>query len=123
VAEERAPGQARAVGDLRDGSVVVALLGEQPQRRRHQPLTYVGLPSRHGRGVPTIQASHHPDDATGPLSYHVAVLRGKDVIARTFNGRRLLDPGLVLASYWRPENGRPDQNADRAMACGGIAAL
>jgi hypothetical protein len=37
-----------------------------------------------------------------------------------FNGRKLLDPGLVLVSHWRPD--QPDPNADRVMAYGGIAA-
>jgi hypothetical protein len=37
-----------------------------------------------------------------------------------FNGRKLLDPGLVLVSHWRPD--QPDVNADRVMAYGGIAA-
>ena len=51
------------------------------------------------------------------------VPRGKDAIARMFNGRELVDPGLVLVSYWRPDAGGPDLNADRAMAYGGIAAI
>jgi hypothetical protein len=49
--------------------------------------------------------------------------RGKDAILRMFNGRGLLDPGLVLVSRWRPESGQLDPNADRAMAYGGVAAL
>jgi SAM-dependent methyltransferase len=53
----------------------------------------------------------------------IFVPRGKDDILRMFNGRELLDPGLVLVSYWRPDNGQPDLNADRVMAYGGIAAL
>jgi hypothetical protein len=40
-----------------------------------------------------------------------------------FNGRELLDPGLVLVSRWRPEGGEPASNADRVWAYGGIAAL
>jgi SAM-dependent methyltransferase len=49
--------------------------------------------------------------------------RGKDDIARMFNGRPLLDPGLVLVSRWRPEGGIPGQNADRAWSYGGIATI
>jgi len=49
--------------------------------------------------------------------------RSKDAILHMFNRKKLLDPGLVLVSYWRPDNGRPPPNADRAMAYGGIAAL
>jgi hypothetical protein len=53
----------------------------------------------------------------------VVAPRGKDSILRMFNGRELLDPGLVLVSRWRPGNGRPDPNADTVMAYGGVAAL
>jgi hypothetical protein len=53
----------------------------------------------------------------------VVVPRGKDAILRMFNGRELLDPGLVLVSRWRPENGEPGLNADNVMAYGGVAAL
>jgi hypothetical protein len=40
-----------------------------------------------------------------------------------FNGRELLDPGLVLVSRWRPEGGVPGPNADRAWSYGGIATI
>ena len=49
--------------------------------------------------------------------------RGKDAILRMFNGLELLDPGLVLVSYWRPEGGVPDANASRAWVYGGIARM
>jgi SAM-dependent methyltransferase len=53
----------------------------------------------------------------------VLIPRGKDAIERMFNDRELVDPGLVLVSYWRPEGGAPEPNADRAWAYGGVAAL
>ena len=53
----------------------------------------------------------------------VLIPRGKDAVLRLFNGRELIDPGLVLVSYWRPDGGEPGPNADRAWAYGGIAAL
>jgi hypothetical protein len=49
--------------------------------------------------------------------------RGKDAILRLFNDRPLIDPGLVLVPYWRPDGGQPCPNADRAWAYGGIARL
>jgi hypothetical protein len=49
--------------------------------------------------------------------------RGKDAILRMFNGRELVDPGLVLVSRWRPDSDQLDSNADHVMAYGGIAAL
>ena len=49
--------------------------------------------------------------------------RSKDDILRMFNGRELLDPGLVLVSRWRPDGGVPGHNADRAWAYGGIARI
>ena len=48
--------------------------------------------------------------------------RRREDILRMFNGRELLDPGLVLVSYWRPD-GAPDRNANRVMALGGVAQL
>jgi hypothetical protein len=53
----------------------------------------------------------------------VVAPRSKDAILRMFNGRELLDPGLVLVSHWRPENGQIGPNAERVMAYGGVAAL
>jgi SAM-dependent methyltransferase len=49
--------------------------------------------------------------------------RGKDDIARMFNDRPLVDPGLVLVSRWRPDNDIADPNADHVNAYGGVAAL
>jgi S-adenosyl methyltransferase len=49
--------------------------------------------------------------------------RPKDDILRMFNGRQLVDPGLVLVSYWRPDGGVPVPNADRAWAYGGVASI
>jgi SAM-dependent methyltransferase len=53
----------------------------------------------------------------------VLIPRGRDAILRMFNGRDLVDPGLVLVSRWRPDGGAPGPNADRAWAYGGVAAL
>jgi hypothetical protein len=53
----------------------------------------------------------------------VLIPRGKEAILRMFNGRELIEPGLVLVSYWRPEGEDPGPNADRAWAYGGVAAV
>ena len=53
----------------------------------------------------------------------VLIPRSKDAILRMFNGRELVDPGLVLVSYWRPDSGDPGPNADRAWVYGGVAAV
>lgn len=53
----------------------------------------------------------------------VLIPRSKDAILRMFNGRELIEPGLVLVSYWRPDGGDPGPNAGRAWAYGGVAAL
>jgi hypothetical protein len=39
-----------------------------------------------------------------------------------FNDRDLVEPGLVLVPYWRPDD-PPGLNAHRAWAHGGIAQL
>ena len=51
------------------------------------------------------------------------VPRSRDGILELFNGRPLIDPGLVLVSRWRPDDGERGYNADRAWAYGGIATL
>jgi len=51
------------------------------------------------------------------------VPRSRDDILKLFNGRPLVDPGLVLVSRWRPDGIEPGYNADRAWAYGGVARL
>ena len=51
----------------------------------------------------------------------VFIGRGKAAIQRMFNGWDLVDPGVVIASYWRPDSGQPDHNADRVWAYCGAA--
>ena len=53
----------------------------------------------------------------------VLIPRGRDAVLCMFNGRELVEPGLVLVSYWRPEGGDPGADADRAWAYGGVAAV
>jgi hypothetical protein len=49
--------------------------------------------------------------------------RSKDAIARMFNGRELVDPGLVLVSHWHPEGDVPAPGADRAWTYCGVARV
>jgi SAM-dependent methyltransferase len=51
------------------------------------------------------------------------VPRSHDQILKLFNGRTLIDPGLVLVSRWRPDPDEAGYNADRAWAYGGVATL
>ena len=53
----------------------------------------------------------------------VLIPRGRDTVLRMFNGRELVEPGLVLVSRWRPEGRDPGPDADRAWAYGGAAAV
>jgi len=48
--------------------------------------------------------------------------RSKEAITAMFNGRELLDPGLVLVNYWRPATS-PGPNAGQAWAYGGVARI
>jgi hypothetical protein len=64
----------------------------------------------------------HEGSADAKRGGAIFVPRSRDAISHMFNGRDLIDPGLVLISYWRP-GGQPDPNADRVWAYGGIAAL
>jgi hypothetical protein len=47
--------------------------------------------------------------------------RDKNAVAALFNGRDLVEPGLVQISYWRPDGGQPDPDADRVWGYGGVA--
>ncbi len=53
----------------------------------------------------------------------VFVGRSKESIQRMFNRAELVDPGVVLISYWRPDNGRPDYNADQVWGYSGVARV
>jgi SAM-dependent methyltransferase len=66
-----------------------------------------------------MQANAEVADSSGTM----LIPRSRDAILRMFNGRELVDPGLVLVSRWRPEGGEPDPNSARAWAYGGVAAL
>jgi len=76
----------------------------------------------------------HSTDEFAPERTHAAsaeaarrgatwVPRGKDDIARMFNGRELVDPGLVLVSRWRPDRDIPARIANRAWSYGGVARV
>jgi SAM-dependent methyltransferase len=66
-----------------------------------------------------MQANAEVADNTGT----VLIPRSKDAIERMFNGRKFVDPGLVLVSYWRPEGGAPGPDAEKAWVYGGVAAV
>jgi hypothetical protein len=51
----------------------------------------------------------------------VFIGRGKDDILRMFNGRELVDPGIVQMSYWRPEGDQPERIASRVWGYCGVA--
>jgi hypothetical protein len=48
--------------------------------------------------------------------------RPREEIARMFRGRELVDPGLVLVSYWRPDE-EPGPDADQAWTYCGVAPV
>jgi SAM-dependent methyltransferase len=49
--------------------------------------------------------------------------RGRDAIEEMFNGRPLVDPGLVTVSRWRPDGSNPGYDPARVWAYGGVARL
>jgi S-adenosyl methyltransferase len=53
----------------------------------------------------------------------VFVGRSKEAIQRMFNRTELVDPGVVLISYWRPDDGQQDYNADRVWGYCGVARV
>jgi S-adenosyl methyltransferase len=135
--------------DLRDVGEVLAKAGELIDFTQPTALLFVGclhhivdsddpagIVARYLTAVAPgsyLAISHATDDPSpekmransevAESSGAILIPRGKDAILRMFNGRELVDPGLVLVSYWRPENGDPGPNADRAWAYGGVAAV
>jgi SAM-dependent methyltransferase len=65
-----------------------------------------------------MRANAEVADTSGTM----LIPRSRDAILRMFNGRELVDPGLVLVSRWRPEDGEPGPDSGRAWAYGGVAA-
>jgi SAM-dependent methyltransferase len=63
------------------------------------------------------------DEVTAENEKRGATFIGRDkaAVQRMFNGRELVEPGLVQISYWRPEGGQPDANADRVWGYSGVA--
>ena len=53
----------------------------------------------------------------------VFVGRGKESIQRMFNGAELVDPGVVIISYWRPDSGQPNYNPDQVWGYSGVAQV
>jgi SAM-dependent methyltransferase len=51
----------------------------------------------------------------------VFIGRSREAIRRMFNDTELVEPGVVLASHWRPDGGQPDYNADRVWGYCGVA--
>jgi hypothetical protein len=53
----------------------------------------------------------------------VFVGRSKAAIQRMFNGAELVDPGLGLSSYWRPDGGQQDYDRGHVWGYSGVAEL
>jgi len=143
-------GTTRAVqADMRDAAEVLAGAGELLDFSKPVALMFVGclhhLPDSDdpaglvARYLPALTPgsylvlSHATGDFAPERTHETSagaaqrgatwVPRGKDDILRMFNGRDLVDPGLVLVSYWRPEGGDPGPDADKAWVYGGVAAV
>ena len=52
-----------------------------------------------------------------------ATARTKDEIARMFSGFDLVDPGIVLIPYWRPEPGQMPENPENYWFYGAVGKL
>ena len=145
----KAPGASAVLADLRDPDKVLRAAGERLDLDAPTGLMFVaclhhirdhddpaGIIARYLEKMAPgsyLVLSHCTSDLN-PERMHIAsvgaekagltfVPRTRDEILRLFGGRPLIDPGLVLVSYWRPEGGDPGHNADRAWAYGGVAML
>ena len=94
-----------------------------------------GIAARYMSALPagSYVAISHSTDEFAPERTHAAsaaatergatwLPRSRDEIARMFNGRELVDPGLVLVSRWRPDT-EPGPDADQAWTYCGIARV
>jgi hypothetical protein len=145
----KAPGATAVLADLRDPETVLRAAGEWLDLREPVGLMFVaclhhirdhedpaGIVARYlDKLAPGsyLVLSHCTSDLN-PRRMHIAsvhaeragltfVPRGRDEILKLFNGKPLTDPGLVLVSYWRPDIGIADPNANRAWAYGAVAML
>ncbi len=135
--------------DLRDVDEVLARAGQQLDFRQPVALMFVAvlhcienldeavaIAARYLAALApgSYLVLSHSTDEFAPERTHQAsaeaarrgatwVPRGKEDIRRLFNGLDLIEPGLVLVSYWRPDDGVAASNADRAWSYGGIARL
>jgi hypothetical protein len=82
------------------------------------PGSYVAISHVTGDFAPEAMARVTAEYAARETTF---VGRTRDEIGRMFNGKELVDPGAVLLSYWRPEGGTPEHNADRVWAYCGVA--
>jgi hypothetical protein len=134
-------------GDLRDADAVLSAAGEHLDFSKPVGLLFIAClhnipdsddpPGIVGRYVAALAPGSylvisHVTDEFAPERMQAVTAesarrgatfigRGKDAIGRMFNGRELVDPGLVLISYWRPDGGQPDHNADRVWGYCGVA--
>jgi hypothetical protein len=145
----KAPGASAVLEDLRDPDAVLAAAGEHLDFTQPVGLMFVaclhhirdhdepaGIIARYLEAMAPgsyLVLSHFTSDLNPERSAASAanaeawgmifVPRTREEILRLFNGRTLVDPGLVLVSHWRPDAGGSGHNADRAWAYGGVAEL
>jgi SAM-dependent methyltransferase len=135
--------------DLRDTDTVLATAGKHLDLTRPVALMFVaslhnipdaddpaGLVARYLAALApgSYLVISHVTDEFAPEQMHavteqyaqrdaVFIGRSRDAITAMFNGRKLLDPGVVQISYWRPHEGQPEHNANRVWGFAGVAQL
>ena len=145
----KAPGASAILADLRDPDAVLSAAAEYLDLDQPVGLMFVaclhhirdhddpaGIVARYLEAMAPgsyLVLSHFTSDLNPERSATSAanaeawkmifVPRTGEEILGQFNGRPLVDPGLVLVSRWRPDAGDLGRNADRAWAYGGVARL
>lgn len=128
------PGVLTAAGKILDFTQPVGLLLIACLHNIPDPDDPAGIVARYLTALApgSYLAISHVTDEFAPEKMHAVTAeyerrgtvfagRSREAIRRMFNGRELVDPGLVLISYWRPDGGRPDGNADRVWGYCGVA--
>jgi len=103
-------------------------MGREPRRPPHLgPAPAVRIKPAWDNTVTGVVAANRPAGRPYARSQDFRRLtirrRGKDAIQRMFNGAELVDPGVVIISYWRPDSGQPDFNADQVWGYCGVARV
>jgi hypothetical protein len=69
------------------------------------------------------QATASPAPNSASMPERASIWTAARSSSSPFNRTELVDPGVVLISYWRPDDGQQDYNADRVWGYCGVGRV